>query len=114
MSKTQNTMDKFLLKCQEQILASRHRIFKIKGQLLLQKNGVNKISTVKISKRPMSINKERKSFPNALIPEKLQTGHTPPIEGPTLPILVAVAPIAVSKSRPVAAITILPKPNIIK
>ena len=62
--------------------------------LFRQKKGVNKMSTVKSSKRPISIKKLHHHLPMFGKFAKLFTGLKLPKAGPTLPKLEAAKPIA--------------------
>lgn len=68
--------------------------------LLRQKNGVNKINTVKSSNLPISIKKEQNHFAETDKCAKLFTGLTEPKPGPILPKEEAAAPKAEIKSKP--------------
>ena len=76
--------------------------------LFLQKNGVNKISTVNSSNLPINIKNEHHHFAKTGKELKLLTGLNCPNPGPTLPKEVAAPPIAVSKSKPKAPNTKAP------
>ena len=65
-----------------------------------QKNGVNKISTVKSSSLPMSIKKLLHHFAKLGNDEQLFTGPKSPKAGPTLPRLDADKPTDDLKSIP--------------
>ena len=63
--------------------------------------GINKTSTVKSSKRPISIYMLNKNFPPSVMAEKLEAGPTAPKPGPTLPKQVAAAEKDSNMSIPV-------------
>jgi len=87
-------------------------------QFLFQKYGVNKINKVNNSNLPKSINHINTHFPVIGTSVKLSKGPSCPIEGPTLPNVVATAPAAdskgSSKSNKITAITIDPITKTIK
>lgn len=58
------------------------------------------MSTVKSSRRPISIKKEQNHFAESDKCAKLSTGLTEPIAGPILPNEEAAAPKAETKSNP--------------
>ena len=66
--------------------------------LFRQKKGVNKISTVKSSKRPISIKKQAHHCAKGGNAAQLFTGPKSPSAGPTLPKVDADKPIADLKS----------------
>src|SRR5690554_2468767 len=75
----------------------------------LQKNGVNRIKTVKSSSLPISIRKVHHHFAKSGNTSKLFTGPKAPNAGPIFPSDVADPPIAVRKSSPRAANTKAPR-----
>ena len=76
--------------------------------IFFQKKGVNRINTVKSSKRPINIKNEDQYLPKDGNSLKLLAGPKFPIAGPTFPSDEAATPTAFLKSNPIKPKTKLP------